>query len=770
VTTGKLKVQRRPRLSTQIVLLQLTIIVLTVGAGLGVSLLQARHQIDRSAGQQSLAIARTVSQIPAIREAFKDAKPWQVIDPIAEGIRHRTGAAFVVVANREGIRYSHPDPAKIGQRVSTDPSEALSGKEFVGVQTGTLGRSMRAKVPLRDANGRIIGIVSVGVLESTVSAHLRTDLPVILIPPLFGLALGAAGSVLLARRIKRQTFGLEPDEIGALLEQREAMLHGIREGTVATDSAGRITLLNDEAQRLLGLDATAVGRQLTEAVPEGHVREVLAGKVDGPDQVVLVGDRVLVANRMPVSLRGRAIGAVVTLRDRTELVGLLRELDDVRSLAAALRAQEHEFSHRLHVISGLIELGRHEDAVKFINQSSTLHQALATSLVDSVGDPVLVALVLGKAAVAAERGVELRVAADSNLPEELGDVRDLVTVIGNLVDNALDAVVSTSGNAGWIEVSIRGEAGGIVVSVHDSGPGIEPELMEEIFRRRLHDEGRADGCPARARARAREPGRAAARRLRDRRERRGRALHGVPAGPRRGPSGGRVVIRTLVVDDDFMAASIHRSFTERVPGFEVVGEALTGARALELIGELEPDLVLLDIYLPDLGGLEVMRRVREAGRPPVDFIAITSAKDVQTLRGAMHGGVIHYLVKPFSFSTFRERLESYAALKSRLDRISEADQHEIDRLYSLLRAQGEGALPKGISSPTLTLVVEVVRESPEDLSAAEVARRAGISRGTARRYLEFLADSGSLDLTLKYGAAGRPEHLYRWAGRVGTAG
>ena len=227
------------------------------------------------------------------------------------------------------------------------------------------------------------------------------------------------------------------------------------------------------------------------------------------------------------------------------------------------------------------------------------------------------------------------------------------------------------------------------------------------------------------------------------------------------------MIRTLVVDDDFMAASVHRSFTERVPGFTVVGEALTGADAVALARKLRPDLVLLDIYLPDISGLEVMRRLR-ADTLQIDFVAITSAKDVQTLRGAMHGGVVHYLVKPFSFTTFRERLESYAALRKRLDRISEADQHEIDRLYSLLRAQGGGTLPKGISPPTLTLVVDVVREAGEDVSAADVAEQAGISRGTARRYLEFLAASGSVELTLRYGAAGRPEHLYRWTGAVGS--
>jgi response regulator of citrate/malate metabolism len=221
------------------------------------------------------------------------------------------------------------------------------------------------------------------------------------------------------------------------------------------------------------------------------------------------------------------------------------------------------------------------------------------------------------------------------------------------------------------------------------------------------------------------------------------------------------VIRTLVVDDDYMAASVHRSYVERVHGFEVVGEAHTGRDAIDLARRLRPELVLLDIYLPDISGLDVIQALREAGSPPVDVIAITSAKDVDTLRRAMQGGVIHYLVKPFFFDTFRERLEKYAALRTRLSRVRQADQAEIDRLYGLLRAQGATTLPKGISSPTLGLVLQVVGEADGEISAAEVAERAGISRGTARRYLEFLASTGSVELSLRYGAAGRPEHLYR---------
>ena len=228
------------------------------------------------------------------------------------------------------------------------------------------------------------------------------------------------------------------------------------------------------------------------------------------------------------------------------------------------------------------------------------------------------------------------------------------------------------------------------------------------------------------------------------------------------------MIRVLVVDDDFMAASIQRSYVDRVAGFVGVGEAHTGAEALAGVRRLRPDLVLLDIYLPDMSGLEVLKRLR-LEEDPVDVIAVTAAKDVKTLRSAMQGGVIHYIVKPFLFETFRERLERYAALRHGLEQLREADQGDVDNLFSLLRIEGRSRLPKGISAPTLALVVAAARESGAEASAVDVAERAGISRGTARRYLEYLASLGSVELTLRYGATGRPEHLYRWSGVVGVA-
>lgn len=230
------------------------------------------------------------------------------------------------------------------------------------------------------------------------------------------------------------------------------------------------------------------------------------------------------------------------------------------------------------------------------------------------------------------------------------------------------------------------------------------------------------------------------------------------------------MIRTLVVDDDFMAATIHREFTERVAGFEVVGEATTGAEALQLAAQLKPDLMLLDVYLPDLSGIEVLRRLRATPQAYVDVIAITSAKDVMVLREAMHLGVVHYIVKPFTFTTLRERLETYASLKTQLDHLQQADQLEVDRLYQLLRTRNvHASLPKGISAPTLAHVVEILRSARAGLSSSELATRASLSQGIARRYLRFLADSGMVNLTLRYAPAGRPEHIYRWAAHLSPA-
>jgi len=474
----------RPRLSlaSRILAFQLAIILGALIMGAVVSVVVERARLDSQFEQRALTVAESVAGMPSVRGALGEPNPSQALQPLAQGITRATGADFIVIAGRSGIRYSHPNPAMIGKPIDENPSAILQGKTFMGVQRGTLGSSARGKAPIYDGTGHVIGIVSVGFLETRLFNQLLNDLPQILLYLVVAVVLGVVGSLLLARHLKRQTFGLEPQEIAALLEQREASLHGIREGTVATDLDGKITLINDEARRLLRLPDDVERKRLIDVLPPGRVRDIMVGEMTGADEVVLAADRVLVVSRMPVVVRNRTIGYVATFRDRTELESLLRELDSARSVSEALRAQAHDFSNRLHTIAGLVELGRYEEAVQLTTESSSVSQELTESLLERVGDPVLGALLLGKSAVAAERGVQFRLSPDSRLDGDAGHPRDLITVVGNLIDNALDAVASSpNGGPRWVEVSIRQDDGDVVITVHDSGPGISGENSERIF-------------------------------------------------------------------------------------------------------------------------------------------------------------------------------------------------------------------------------------------------------------------------------------------------
>ncbi|RCW40930.1 two-component system CitB family sensor kinase [Halopolyspora algeriensis] len=472
---------RRCRLSlaTQMLIVQLVILAITVGAGAAVTVYRARQQLDRYHGQRCLAIAESVAAMPAIRHAFDDPKPSATIQPIAEAVRQASEATFVVVANNRGIRHAHPDPWKIGRPLSTDPSPALAGHTYIGVQTGTLGRSVRAKVPIYGDEGTILGLVSVGILTEHVVEQLWRNVPDILIYLSGALLLGASAAALLARRVKRQTFGLEPAEIGRLVEQREAMLEGIREGVIGFDDQRRVTLVNDEARRLLDLPQRCLGRELTELQLPDRLVDVLSGAAHDPDEVVLRRGRVLALNWMPVRVRGEDTGTVITLRDRTELDTLTRELDGARSTTDALRAQGHEFFNKLHTVAGLLELEEYDEAKQFLSRTTAAHERLADQVSGRISEPALAALLVAKSAAAAERGAELRIAEGTRFcAGDDPDVSALLTVVGNLTDNALEAL-DTAG--GWVEVLVRRGDDGTLVRVRDSGPGVAPELAREVF-------------------------------------------------------------------------------------------------------------------------------------------------------------------------------------------------------------------------------------------------------------------------------------------------
>ncbi|WP_232838234.1 ATP-binding protein [Streptomyces geranii] len=465
------------RMFSQVLLMQVAIAAGVAVLATGLFLAPLSDQLDDQAMRRALAIAQTTAAQQRLAEDLQGSTPSAdgPVQAEAERIRKASGAEYVVVMDMRGVRWSHTDPKEIGKVVSTDPRQALAGKEVMEIDSGTLGRSARGKVPLRDAEGRIVGAVSVGIEYDSVRARLIHAIPGLLAYAGGAMAVGALAAWLISRRVQRQTRDLAFSDIAALLAEREAVLHGIREGVVALDRAGRVRLLNDEAQRLLGIGEEAVGRSLDEALGAGRTTDVLAGRVTGTDLLTVRGQRVLVANRMPTDDGG----AVATLRDRTELEQLGRELDSTHGLLDALRAQDHEHANRMHTLLGLLELEMYEDAVEFVGEVVGDHRATAEQIAEKIRDPLLAALLVGKATVAAERGVALWVSDRTLLPDRLIDPRGLVTVVGNLVDNALDAVAGAP--HARVEVELRAEGRTAVLRVRDTGPGIPLEQRELIF-------------------------------------------------------------------------------------------------------------------------------------------------------------------------------------------------------------------------------------------------------------------------------------------------
>ncbi|MFJ6694519.1 ATP-binding protein [Streptomyces sp. NPDC091272] len=464
------------RVVTQFLLMQLTIATGVTVLATGLFLAPLGDQLDDQAMRRALAIAQTTaSPRTAATLLASPAEPGGPVQREAERIRRATGAEYIVIMDRRGVRWSHTATAQIGRVVSTDPSGALSGGEVMEIDSGTLGRSARGKVPLRDERGRVVGAVSVGIEYDTVRGRLLSAIPGLLAYAGGAIAVGALAAYLISRRLQRQVHDLAFSDIAALLTEREAMLHGIREGVVALDSRGRVRLINDEAQRLLGVGGEATGRPLDEVLGEGRTADVLTGRVSGEDLLTVRGPRVLVANRMPTDDGG----AVATLRDRTELEQLGRELDSTRGLIDALRAQDHEHANRLHTLLGLLELEMYEEAADFVTEVAGGRRATAEEFTDRVHDPLLAALLVGKATVAAERAVVLRPADGTLLPDRLVDPRGLVTMVGNLVDNALDASAGSPG--AFVEVALHAREREVVLRVTDSGQGVPADRRETIF-------------------------------------------------------------------------------------------------------------------------------------------------------------------------------------------------------------------------------------------------------------------------------------------------
>jgi two-component system, CitB family, sensor kinase len=479
-------VTRRLSLAGQLLALQVVIICVVLVGVAAVTVAQSTERASDEESRRARAVAESIAAGRTLRLALDhDVLPEssvRIVANAAESERNRSGSESVVVGTADGTVLASADPSELGDRLEMGGSTVLDGVGWTGVGDGPSGPVAVAMAPVQSYDGEQLGFVAVLRPRPSVLDGLRDAAPNLLTYLGVASLIGIAGSLLVARRVKRQTLGLEPVEIAGLVEHRSAMLHGIREGVVGLDTRGRVTLVNDEAVRLLRIPGDAVGRTLDELGVDAEVLDALVRGETARDRAVAGNGRVLVVNRLPITSRGRPIGSVATLRDRTELLELRRELDLTRHVTDTLRAQAHEFDNRLHTIAGLIELGEADEAVRFVHRVSAGRSELAAAVTTAVRDPSVAALLIAKASQAAELGVDLRIAPDSALPvlpEDLGG--DVVTVVGNLVDNALEA--ASTAPQRWVEVELGLVDGEVDVVVRDSGPGVPVGMEKEVFRR-----------------------------------------------------------------------------------------------------------------------------------------------------------------------------------------------------------------------------------------------------------------------------------------------
>ena len=468
-------------LAGQFLVLQLTVLLAVLAVSSVVSVQQSDADFRDTRGARLRAAAENLAGTSAVRSGLAETSPPQSLASYTTRTQTIYNASAVYLARPDGTVVAAADPTANGERIDLGDSTVQQLRVWSGDVDDRGRRSIAAQVPVIDNSGELIGIAMVAETYPSLGDRARSVLPDLATFLGLGLLLGVAGSWLLARLIKRRTRGLEPAEISALADQREAVLHSIREGVVAVSADGSVTVISDSARELLGLPADGAGRKVADLGLEPRVREALEARDDVRDEVLVVAGRVVVLNRNRVLHEGRQVGTVTTLRDRTELLAMQSELSARESITETLRAQTHEFNNQLHTISGLIQLEEYAELSQWIGAVTRRRAEITEEVTSHVDDPAVAALLIAKVSLAAERGIGLRLADDASLPRLDPDLAaDVGTVLGNLVDNAVDATVSAGGTS--IAVQLREDGDLVLVQVADSGAGV-PEDTAALFSR-----------------------------------------------------------------------------------------------------------------------------------------------------------------------------------------------------------------------------------------------------------------------------------------------
>ena len=452
---------------------------------------------DALAGK-ALAVARTLANSPEIRQGLMKKPEESGIQAIAQAVNKSNDFLFIVVTDMQSIRYSHPEAQRIGQPFKGDDILlALQGKENVAINRGFLAQALRVFTPIYDEHHRQIGVVSIGLELSRVTEQINNSRGSIFWSILFGVLVGLLGTWVFVKVLKRILFGLEPYEISNLFEQRQAMLHSIKEGVIAVDECGEVTLINQAAQDLLDYHKSQDDAQLSTL---SHAwskvvdfSQVLHDGTPRRDEEIMVKDRLLLINTVPVLSNGKIIGAISTFRDKTEVRKLMQRLDGMVNYADALRERSHEFMNKLHVILGLLHLKSYKQLENYILKTANSYQEEIGSLLGKIKSPVIAGFLLSKINRTSDLGHSLVISNESQLPENSNEdqVAVLITVLGNLIENDLEALGQEPG--GEISVSLHYRHGWLHCEVNDDGPGIAPEHIEHIFEKGVSSKGTERG-------------------------------------------------------------------------------------------------------------------------------------------------------------------------------------------------------------------------------------------------------------------------------------
>ncbi|MBO8156995.1 MAG: sensor histidine kinase [Bacillaceae bacterium] len=476
---------RKMSLQTKILTLIVSLILFVTALLTAINSYIEYNQTKEYIGDRALNVATTISFMPEVIEAFETKNPSEIIQPIAERIREKIGAEFIVVGNTESIRYSHPQPYKIGRKmVGGDNDLALiHGQYYKSEAVGSLGPSLRGKAPIFNDEGEIIGIVSVGFMQEDIRDMVVSRVLKISSISLFVLGLGVVGGIFLTRSIRNDIMGLEPHEIASLYRDRKAVLRSIKEGIIAIDQDGRITIMNHSARKMLGLTEDAKHKHIEEVLPNTKMYEVLkSGNPDMDDEIVL-RNKVVIVNRTPIFEGDEVVGVVASFRDKTEIQEMLNTLSEVKNYSEDLRAQTHEYTNKLYILSGLLQLGRYKEAIELIQEESEQHNIQTKTLFENIEDQTVQAIILGKIGKASEKKIAFTIDENSSLaplPDHI-TISKIITILGNLLDNAIDAVSQQKDKRVTFFATDIGHD--IIFEISDNGKGIPKDLLDKIFER-----------------------------------------------------------------------------------------------------------------------------------------------------------------------------------------------------------------------------------------------------------------------------------------------